>query len=47
MHLRRRSGEHSAGWGCVSVRTLHLWGAQGAAHPSVGAGGVPGVPAGA
>jgi hypothetical protein len=25
----------------------HLWGAQGAADPSVGAGGVPGVPAGA
>lgn len=24
----------------------HLWGAQGAADPSVGAGGVPGVPAG-
>lgn len=26
---------------------LHVWGSQGAADPSVGAGGVPGIPVGA
>ena len=33
--------------GVWPVKTLHLWGAQGAADPSMGAGGVPGVSAGA
>ena len=44
--LRRWSGEHSADGGVCWEGALHLWGAQGAADPSVGAGGIPGVPAG-
>ena len=40
-------------WGALSRMgvswegALHVWGSQGAADPSVGAGGVPGIPVGA
>ena len=44
--LRRRSREHSTGWGCVSGVSTTFLGAQGAADPSVGTEGVPGVPTG-